>query len=884
LAQALVRPVLGPPLPRARLCMGQVSGRFEKSKLITTYTGAFSDKYEIIRKIGEGAGGKAYIVESRKDGSLRVAKEAADDDNSEILEEFKWMRELDHPNIAKVYELVDGNDWVGGTQQQRTLVISEFAPGLDLFKYTKKLAEHMLRTNGAITEEWISRIFRQVMLGVAYLHGKGVWHNDLKPDNFLMLQEFDPGDPKRVPMVVVTDFGRAQKANASIQLGDPRYQSPQKWLAYKELSDLSGPLAPSLESGEGRAVDGTSDVWSMGASLFEVVNGGSIAFLYEPCTLDRICRSETENRLFSNVCGIEEISHCEGTSAQASDLIGRMLNKSSALRPSATQVLEHEWFNVSGTGYVKGHALTRYTSLKLHLTAMKREAHAILLEAVAAKIQRKYYMVAYNLFSSLDEDRDGVLSLEEFSQALIRLGRDDHDAKKIFDAADTDKSNNLTFNEFLAVTFDWQSVGKEELERCLGQVFDEIDNDNSGYIDEKELGNFFKGVLRQAQIKETFRLISDAGTGRITKTQLHHFLFEPMTDEDLAKYCERMDKAPVECCERVEGESLAAIGCLGLGAFVHPCTTCGQLACFAGIFAGIMRYEKTPAGRNFFASRKALKVAEEKEAEQENKATEAARTAEAKKAQEAAKATETKRASEAKEALTTEDAKKAEETAKAAETKRAAEAAEAAREVTEAEQAMQAARAAEVLSAAEAKKAEEEKKAAEAATGIAAVTKAQEMAKAAETKTAAEAPEALRIAEAKKVEETVDAAEAKRAAEAAVSASEFIEAEQAAQTARDAEISNAAEANQPEEEKKATEVAEDISTAEAKKAQEAAKAAETKRPAEAAEAAREVTEAEQATQAARAGQAPRPNRPRRPSRQEAAGHSHVLHAADANNA
>merc|ERR1719291_1599257 len=214
-----------------------------------------------------------------------------------------------------------------------------------------------------VTEEWCAGVYRQAMEGVAYMHSKDIVHNDLKPDNILIMDMFDPANPNRVPAVAINDFGcatRLQVANASTTIGDPRYQSPESWrLCFKYMEN----------QGANEKLDGKTDVWSMGATLYELLSGGIIPFIYRPCTMSDI-DLEVFNCLGKAVTEdpVQIREHFDSLSAQGENLLRIMLTKDGAERPSAAEVLRHDWFSI------RGKPMSSESLQRLRLKAVKGRA------------------------------------------------------------------------------------------------------------------------------------------------------------------------------------------------------------------------------------------------------------------------------------------------------------------------------------------------------------------------------------------------------------------------------------------------------------------------------------------------------------------------------
>lgn len=93
-----------------------------------------------------------------------------------MINEFRNLAALSHPNIIKVYELyVDFND--GFQKQSKVLVVMELVEGSEMFQHIQEL--------GNYTEDTTKELFKQLLDGITYLHSHGICHRDLKPNNLL---------------------------------------------------------------------------------------------------------------------------------------------------------------------------------------------------------------------------------------------------------------------------------------------------------------------------------------------------------------------------------------------------------------------------------------------------------------------------------------------------------------------------------------------------------------------------------------------------------------------------------------------------------------------------------------------------------------------------
>ena len=159
-------------------------------------------EYVLGQTLGEGEFGKVKLG-WKKDGTVQVAiklirLEALGSSPSrlhKIHREISILRELSHPNIVRLHEMVETKAVIG--------IILEYASGGELFDYI--LNQRYLKDSSA------RKLFAQLVSGVGYLHKKGIVHRDLKLENLLL---------DRHRNIIITDFGFANTF-------DPRDELPE---------------------------------------------------------------------------------------------------------------------------------------------------------------------------------------------------------------------------------------------------------------------------------------------------------------------------------------------------------------------------------------------------------------------------------------------------------------------------------------------------------------------------------------------------------------------------------------------------------------------------------------------------------------------------------
>ena len=201
-------------------------------------------RYQLEKELGKGAMGVVYLGRDPKINRVVAIKTMAlsqEFDGDELTEvKARFFREaetagrLNHPNIVTIYD--------AGEEHDLAYIAMEFLKGRDLVPYTK--ADHLLPLPRVLS------IIARVAEALDYAHRNNVVHRDIKPANIMYEAEAD--------QVKVTDFGIARITDSSrtrtgMVLGTPSYMSPEQ-------------LA-------GKKIDGRSDLFSLGATCYQLCCG-----------------------------------------------------------------------------------------------------------------------------------------------------------------------------------------------------------------------------------------------------------------------------------------------------------------------------------------------------------------------------------------------------------------------------------------------------------------------------------------------------------------------------------------------------------------------------------------------------------------------------------
>nr|MBA3874478.1 protein kinase [Anaerolineae bacterium] len=196
-------------------------------------------QYEILSVLGQG--GMATVYRARqmtvnREVALKVIKpdmSSAESFPARFSREAEMIARLSHPNILKLFDY--------GQEGEITFLVMELLAGGTL---------HDMLKQGALPLARVDRLFGQIASALDYAHQQGIIHRDLKPQNVLLDTHGN---------AYLTDFGIARLGDAAritqtgLAIGTPAYMSPEAW--------------------QGESIDYRSDIYALGAMLYEMLTG-----------------------------------------------------------------------------------------------------------------------------------------------------------------------------------------------------------------------------------------------------------------------------------------------------------------------------------------------------------------------------------------------------------------------------------------------------------------------------------------------------------------------------------------------------------------------------------------------------------------------------------
>jgi serine/threonine-protein kinase len=273
----------------------------EKDPLIGT---EIAGRYRVLRKIGRGGMGAIYEVEHTKLGRSFAMKTLTWEVASDAETVARFRREADaiaklrHPNIVEIV------DW-DALDDETPCLVMEYLRGENLGQ--------RIRTHGPMTWSAIARFADETLAALGVAHRAGIVHRDLKPQNIFLAVD-DEGHER----VKLLDFGVS------------KIRGVQSFTTESKLIGTPAYMSPEQAHGSQDEVTNATDVWAMGAIVFEMITGKlAFAAASMPSILYRICH-ESPDRI---------VEHRPDTPPKLVDVIESALSRDPTRRITEIDVL-----------------------------------------------------------------------------------------------------------------------------------------------------------------------------------------------------------------------------------------------------------------------------------------------------------------------------------------------------------------------------------------------------------------------------------------------------------------------------------------------------------------------------------------------------------------
>ncbi|XP_069856225.1 serine/threonine-protein kinase Nek5-like isoform X2 [Dipodomys merriami] len=260
------------------------------------------NKFDLIKVIGEGAFGKAYLAKEKSNSMDCVIKEInfakmPTQEREASTKEVSLLAKMKHPNIVTFFSSFQ--------EHSRLFIVMEYCDGGDLMR-------RIHRQRGVLfSEEQILGWFVQISLGLKHIHDRKILHRDIKAQNIFL--------SKNGMVAKLGDFGIARVLNNSMELartcvGTPYYLSP--------------------EICQNKPYNNKTDIWSLGCVLYEL------------CTLRHPFEGTNLHQLVLKICQAQFAPIPPRFSHDLQSLVLQLFKVSPRDRPSVNSILKKPFLEI----------------------------------------------------------------------------------------------------------------------------------------------------------------------------------------------------------------------------------------------------------------------------------------------------------------------------------------------------------------------------------------------------------------------------------------------------------------------------------------------------------------------------------------------------------
>ncbi|XP_047154078.1 serine/threonine-protein kinase 4 isoform X3 [Vigna umbellata] len=262
-------------------------------------------KYELLNELGKGSYGAVYKARDLKTSEMVAIKvislSEGEEGYEEIRGEIEMLQQCNHPNVVRYLGSYQGEEYLW--------IVMEYCGG-------GSVADLMGVTDESLDEGQIAYICREALKGLDYLHSIFKVHRDIKGGNILLTEQGD---------VKLGDFGVAAQLTRTMSKRNTFIGTPH-WMAPEVIQESR--------------YDGKVDVWALGVSAIEMAEG------VPP-------RSDVHPMRVLFMISIEPapmLEDKEKWSLYFHDFVAKCLTKEPRLRPTASEMLKHKFFEKWKTG------------------------------------------------------------------------------------------------------------------------------------------------------------------------------------------------------------------------------------------------------------------------------------------------------------------------------------------------------------------------------------------------------------------------------------------------------------------------------------------------------------------------------------------------------
>ena len=487
------------------------------------------DNYEKISLLGKGSYSSVYKVRNKNTNlfrAMKVIQKNFQKDNDEILREINILKNMDHPNVMKIYEFLE--------DEKNYYLIQEFCDEGDL--------ETALENKKIYCEFLVRFIMYQVFLAINYLHSNNIVHQDIKKRNISIIKlggekenenkkliktkksdslkrlnsekilYFNPlkkeddifikiNENKEIQEEFTTKkliknlskkakeylYELSRRSIKVIDFGEAIFMPQKK----KYIDDIAGTLnylSPELIKGQ---MIKELDEWACGVLMYYLLSG---KFPFDGKTQEEIFDNIEKQELNLNIPELKNISD------ECKDLISLLLERDVNKRIKAKDALGHNFFKIGIKmkkiiGGMENKQAEKLLNSWIKLQESNKQTNSgmfrksVLAYMALNFVEKEEEQKMKNLFYKLSGgNKNYLITKENFAKTIKQVSNNytDEEINDLFNKLDENKNGIIEYEELVRGLSD-----KEKLlnEKNMKQAFNFFDQDKNGTITWPEISN-----------------------------------------------------------------------------------------------------------------------------------------------------------------------------------------------------------------------------------------------------------------------------------------------------------------------------------------------------------------------------------------------------------
>ena len=515
------------------LSQGYFDGKIDIKDYIQKLDTDSLESYQKLERIGKGSYGSVYKVQNKNTNIIRAMKiipKNYQKDNEEIMREINILKNLDHPNVMKIYEFLE--------DEKNYYLIQEFCDEGDL--------ESVLDKKIIFCEFLVKFIMYQVFLAINYLHANNIVHQDIKKKNvsiikynqekkenainhiktnssikklkrmntekiiysnpiqnkddiFIKINEDKEIQEELSKTKLIKNLSKkakeylyelSKRSIKVIDFGEAIFM-PQKKKFINDIAGTINYLSPELLKGQ---MIKELDEWACGVLMYYLLSG---KFPFDGKTEDEIFNNIETQKLNLDIPELKNIS------VDCKDLISKLLERDVTKRLSANKALEHNFFK------------TGIKMKKIVGGMEKKQTEQVLNDWIKLQKGRgsnaglfKKAVLAYMAFNFVEKEEEKKM-------------------KNLFYKMSGGNKNFLITKENFANSI--KQVSDNYTDEEINELFDKLDDNKSGIIEYEEIVRGFSDrekLLNEKNMRQAFKFFDKDKNGTISWTEISNVVFK----------------------------------------------------------------------------------------------------------------------------------------------------------------------------------------------------------------------------------------------------------------------------------------------------------------------------------------------------------------------